>query len=356
MLHTELPTSAQTAYSQLFDAAFADAHQRGAKDLNGSFSAKKVNGRRYWYFSFRDGGKVRQIYVGPDNERTLALVGSKRAAARADANLISTLTKAYIAHGGTPLLPKHLRLISRMVDFGFFRAGGVLVGTHAFACYANMLGIRWRSAEQTMDIDLAMPGKNLSIAIGDAPTANLHDALSTFEAGFIPISSISGIIGTTYALKGEPDFQVDFLTSLGREGAKPKYIESLGITAQPLKFMEYSLEAPTQTVAFDRLGHYAIISLPLPERYAIHKLIVYGARDARFRSKAAKDLDQSAALIQYFLVHGPRTIKEAWRNAYARGPGWRKRLNVGLEALERRHSGAGFTRALTGQSAGKGTD
>lgn len=338
MLYADLSSSAQTAYSQLFDAAQAAAHQRSVKDLKGSFSSKSVKGRTFWYFSFREGEKVRQIYVGPDSEQVRGLVASKRAAAASsDTEAIARLALACLAHGGTPLLPKHLRLINRMVDFGFFQAGGALVGTHAFVCYANMLGVKWSRGDMTMDVDLAIPGKNVSIAVPDSPKVDLHDALSTFEAGFLPTGSMSGQAGTSYALKGEPDFQVDFLTTRGRGGDTPKRIESLGISAQPLKFMEFSLEAPTRTVAFDRLGHHAVVNVPLPERYAIHKLLVHGERDARYRSKAQKDLDQAAALIGYFNEHNPRAIRDAWRDANARGPGWRRRLMAGLDALAKRH-------------------
>ncbi len=37
---------------------------------------------------------------------------------------------------------QHLSVILRLNEFGFFRVGGVLVGTHAFLAYANQLGVR----------------------------------------------------------------------------------------------------------------------------------------------------------------------------------------------------------------------
>ena len=76
MLHyTEPSSSAQTACAQLFDATLASDLSRTVAGLNGSFARKSVKGRDYRYFQFTDlGGKLRQIYVGPDSQRIQALV------------------------------------------------------------------------------------------------------------------------------------------------------------------------------------------------------------------------------------------------------------------------------------------
>jgi hypothetical protein len=334
MPYTELSLTAQTAYAQFQDAALAEYLARSVARLNGSFSKKSVKGRQYWYFSFREGSRVRQIYVGPNDARVRALTAKKKEDAHRDA--VETLARAYVAHGGTTLLPKHLRIIARLADFGFFHAGGVLIGTHAFVGYANLLGVRWSGGDRTMDVDLAMPGKNVSIAVPDAPQVNLHDALTAFESGFVPTHTFAGDAGPTYTLKGDPDFQIDFLTTLGRAGSQPRRIEVLGISAQPLKFLDYLVKAPTQTVLLDAAGRHAVVSLPAPARYAVHKVIVYGERNVRHRTKARKDLEQAAALFQYFAANDARSLRQAWDDAYARGPGWRERLDTGLAALERR--------------------
>lgn len=330
--YADLSVAAQTAYAQLQDAAIA--LPRSVAALSGSFAAKTVRGKKYWYFAFREGSRIRQIYVGPDEPRVRALVDAKRAAADGDA--ITAQARACIAQGATALVPAHLRVIARMADFGFFAAGGVLIGTHAFAGYANMLGVRWTGGDRTTDVDLAIPGKNVSIALPGAPEVNLHDALSTFEAGFIPTQS-DGKAGSTYVLKGDPNFQVDFLTTLGRSGDKPQKIPALGVTAQPLKFLEFLVEEPVQTVLIDASGRYCTVNVPAPERYAVHKLIVHGERDVRLRTKARKDVEQAAALFDYLAVRDRRALRAAWKDANGRGPGWRRRLKEGLTALERTH-------------------
>lgn len=330
MLYNELPLTAQTAYAQLQDVVLAEHVSRSVAQLHGNFASKSVKGRDYWYFVFRDGSRLRQIYVGPDEPRVRALVEKKQ---EADPDRVSTLARAYVAQGATTLLAKHLRVIVRLTDFGFFRAGGVLVGTHAFAAFANLLGVKWTGGDRTMDVDLGVPGRNVSIALPDAPQINLHDALSTFEAGFIPTQTFAGGAGPTYSLRGEPDLQVDFLTTLHRGGDEPRQIEALAVTAQPLKFLDYLLEAPTQGVLLDRAGRCTVANLPEPARYAVHKLIVYAERPTRQRTKARKDLEQAAALFQWHAAHDTSKLLQAWNDALARGPGWRSRLRTGIAAL-----------------------
>ncbi|HKV97347.1 MAG TPA: nucleotidyltransferase domain-containing protein [Gammaproteobacteria bacterium] len=332
MLYTELPLTAQTTFAQLQDVVLAEHVSRSVAQLRGNFARKSVKGRDYWYFVFRESGYHRQIYVGPDEPRVRALVEKKR---DANSSQIAALARAYVAQGATTLLAKHLRVIARLTDFGFFRAGGVLAGTHAFAAFANLLGVRWTGGDRTMDVDVAIPGKNVSIALPDAPQANLHDALSTFEAGFIPTQTFTGGTGPTYSLRGEPDLQIDFLTTLHRGGEAPRRIEALSVTAQPLKFLDYLLEAPTQGVLLDRTGHCTVANLPEPARYSVHKLIVHGERTTRQRTKARKDLEQSAALLQWHAAHDAERLMQSWNDALERGPGWRSRLRAGIAALSK---------------------
>jgi hypothetical protein len=88
---------------------------------------------------------------------------------------------------------KHLSVILRLNEYGFFRAGGVLVGTHAFLAYANQLGVRWASGEQTSDVDFARAGRNISIALPSTIQASPHSALTTMEEGFLPLVQYRGL-------------------------------------------------------------------------------------------------------------------------------------------------------------------
>lgn len=336
-LYSELPLSAQTAFAQLVDAKTSAELVRNIANLHGSFSSKQVNGLSYWYFSFRDlNGKVRQLYVGPDSELVRAAVEKAKAQAKTPDNL-TPLAQAAHALGCATAVPKHLRAVRRLAEYGFFRAGGVLVGTHAFIAIGNMLGVKWAAGERTSDVDFAHAGKNLSVALPGDIQIDVHEALSSFEQGFIPLVQLGGAAGASYKLNGDAEFQIDFLTSRHRAGDAPVVIPNLNVALQPLRFMEFSLEQVAQTVLFDRNGASVLVNIPAPERYAVHKLLVVGERAGALRTKANKDVQQAAALIDYLLGNQPHVLHAAWQDALQRGPGWRTRAEEGLAALKRHH-------------------
>jgi hypothetical protein len=64
------------------------------------------------------------------------------------------------------------------------------------------------------------------------------------------------------------------------------------------------------------------VNLSAPERYAVHKLIVFGERPVTERTKSTKDLLQAASLISYFASTG----QEAAFNTAARCTGSRQGL------------------------------
>lgn len=331
---TELPVSAATAYAQLHSAALAVELARDVSHLHGSFSTKQVKGSAQWYFSFREPDqRVHQIYVGPDNDGVRALVAKARAAAPLEP--LRPLARSALALGCTPTQRKHLAVIARLNEFGFFRAGGVLVGTHAFLSYANQLGLRWNGSDQTADVDFAHAGRNVSIALPTSLRALPHSALTTMEEGFLPLVQYRGAAGASYRHPNEPEFQIDFLTPRTADNDDPVAIDKLDVVLQPLRFMEFSLEGVQQATLFDPTGRCAVVSLPAPARYAVHKLLIVGERSGAFQAKVGKDVAQAASLLEYFAQADPDAIRAAWADALGRGPGWRKRALEGKRALAR---------------------
>lgn len=338
-MFTDLSLLAQTAYAQLLESAQTGDYLRSVASLPGSFNSKTVKGRRYWYFQYTEPvGKLRQIYVGPDTPPVQALIA--RQAEPTSQEAIGRQARSAVELGCEPLMPRHYRVIERLADYGFFRAGGVLIGTHAFIAYGNMLGVRWGMPERTQDVDFAHAGRSLSIALPSTLQLNTDDAIQSLEMGFLPIRGLSDKSGGTYLNPREPEFRLDFFTPLGREEG-PYLDPALGITLQPLKFMEYSLEGVQQAVLFS--GDRAVlVNVPAPARYALHKLLIYGEREAAFRTKLEKDLKQVASLLLLLRERSPWDIEEAWQDLQERGPGWRRRATQGLAQLERHYPRQGF--------------
>jgi hypothetical protein len=329
----DLPVVASTAYAQLHTAALGLELHRDASHLRGSYSIKKIKNKAHWYFSYREADQtLRQMYVGPDNAQTQALV------AHAKANTPHTqtqpLAKVASTLGCNTVLRQHLSVILRLNEYGFFRAGGVLIGTHAFLAYSNALGIRWTSTEQTVDIDFAHAGKNISIALPATVRAEPHAAITTMSEGFLPLIQYHGKAGASYRHATQAEYQIDFLCPKHSTSDDPIHIPNLDVALQPLRFMEFSLEQVQQTTLMDSTGRSVVVTLPAPERYAVHKLLIIGERTGAFKSKVSKDLAQVAALVSYFLENDRASLALAWDDALSRGPGWVKRAREGQAALQ----------------------
>ena len=329
--YEELSATAQTAYAQLLEAALAAGHLRGVADLSGSFAAKTVRGAKYWYYQYTEpSGKLRQIFVGPDTPPVHALMARKSKPAVTAA--LGPLARACAALGCAEALPRHVRVLNRLAEYGFFRAGGVLIGTHAFLAFGNMLGVKWGDASRTQDIDFAHAGKRLSILLPGDVQIRTHEAIASLDMGFLPVTGLNTKAGATYLNPREPEFKLDFLTTLTRTGDEPYDHPQLGVTLQPLKFMEFSLERVQQAVLFAG-EHCVVVNVPQPARYALHKLLVYGEREGAFATKAGKDLLQVFQLLAWLKTHRPAETVEVWEDLISRGPGWVKRARPGLAAL-----------------------
>ena len=334
-LYRELSLAAQTAYAELLDQA-RTAELDALAGLTGAFAQRTIKGRDYVYFGYRDpiGGVQRRIYVGPADERVTALI-ERYQRIKAPKRLAPN-ARAAIALGCADTLPKHHRIVRQLAAYGFFRAGGVLIGTHAFIAMSSLLGVRWTQGDRTLDVDFAHAGRNVSLALPSDVQLSVHDALTSLELGLLPMRELSGVPGAQYRNPADPELRLDFLTAPVR-GNAPVRIDELGLTLEPLKFMEFSLEGTTQAALLGRDGA-PLVNIPAPARYAVHKLIVFGERDAASRVKAVKDIAQSAALAEWHLTNDQAAeFNAAWNDALARGKGWTQRARQGQRALVARH-------------------
>ncbi len=349
VFHEALTVGTTTAYAQIHASALAQSVRRDVAALRGSFGSKTVRGTTQWYFSFRDpAGVVRQLYVGPDTAAVHALIEAHRearhgASGETTEEQLKRLARVAQTLGCATTERAHLAVALRLAAFGLFHAGGVLVGTHAFLAYANMLGLRWTSPDTTSDLDFARAGKAMAIALPATFEARPGKALATMAEGFLPMVQFGGQAGASCRHSKQAEFQIDFLTPRTRNSDKPIAVEHLDVLLQPLRFMELSLEDVAKATLADSLGRVVTVTVPAPERYAVHKLLVAASREASWQSKVSKDLRQAAALIEFFAEQAPETLASIVRDVAARGPTWRKALRAGIALLVRAHPAQGHT-------------
>lgn len=257
-----------------------------------------------------------------------------RAAAASEKSAIDMTAKALRAAGMLRLDPVEWRVVNALAENGIFRVGGILVGTIAYRCIVNLLGVKLLSASAvTTDIDIA--GKTVPVAI-IPEVACPQTALERLEMGFSPMMETDpALYGSRFKAR-EGEFKVEFLTPLTGRGGVTGHrteIRQLGVPAIPLRFLDYLIEEPLPAVALGRRP--VLVRVPQPARYAVHKLIVAQERDRRFALKAQKDLEQSFDLQNALEKLDPESLTEAFKDARKKGPGWRKRVDTGQKAMRR---------------------
>jgi len=88
-------------------------------------------------------------------------------------------------------------------------------------------------------------------------------ALESLEMGLLPIAEFSGTAGAQYRNPQDRELRLDFVTSATR-GGKTVVLPDLNLSLEPLKFMEFSLQASTPGCVIGRAGA-CVVNLPAPE-------------------------------------------------------------------------------------------
>jgi hypothetical protein len=194
-----------------------------------------------------------------------------------------------------------------------------------------MMGVRLPAAIlQTGDVDIAQ-FRNVSVATGDR-TPPIIDVLKGVDKSFRPVPHVNdGRRVASYVAKG--GLRVDFLTpNEGRETSSPQSLPAFQTDAQPLRFLDFLIHDPIPAVVLHDAGVY--VTVPTPERYAIHKLIV--SRRRREEGKRDKDLHQAGSLLELLSQKRPFDLKAVWQEASSRGRRWRELITEGISQLEPR--------------------
>jgi len=324
-----LPLSAHTSYAELMERL--RLARIGEFAARAKFVSKTVKGRLYWYVQMPTGGANgrKQIYVGPDSDELRERM-ARHAQFRNDAEDRRRLVMAILVSGA--IRPDRLTgdLISALVDAGVFRLRAVLVGTVAYQTYGGLLGVRMpANAVGTQDLDIAQDF-GIATHLDDAVAAPFLDILRTVDPGFQPVSyAFDAAKAASYAL-GER-YRVDVLTTnRGAPRDAPSRLPTLKSDATPLQYMDFLLRETVETTVLHGSG--ALVNVPTPARYAVHKLIV--SRDRKVNpEKGRKDRLQAAHLIEALSAEDPFSLRDAYAEARDRGAEWRRLLDEAVSLL-----------------------
>ena len=328
----EIDLQFRTMFAELVQRSLDD---RFLKDFlpDGSFVRVPVKGRDYWYYtSAMQDGKRSRRYVGPASDPAITQRVEEFSRLKSSTKnrrlLVSALNRI-----GLPGPDNFTgNIIEGLSNAGLFRLRGVLVGTVAFQSYAGMLGVRLPNASmQTGDADFAQ-FHSVSAAIDDS-MAPMLEILQAVDPTFREIPHQSDTRKTT-RYGNDRGFQVEFLTpNRGSDDHqdKPSKMPALGgASAIALRFLDFLIYEPQRSVLLHKYG--VGITVPAPERYAVHKLIVAARRQGADTIKRQKDVWQAGLLIEcLMLLHMGELLADALHEAMERGPAWKQAIADGLK-------------------------
>jgi hypothetical protein len=324
-----IPATLQTTYANLLQAHL----NRPVFEFEGAPFTRKLGNKTYWYANQRTapGAPLKQRYLGIDSDEMRTRIDKMQTQRQGQADfrsytsgLVALLRAGGIAGPDRKTGP----MLRTLANSGAFRLGAVLVGTHAFRHYDLTLGTHLSQtsgwATQTDDIDIAGFEKH-SIAVEDSVDPDLAKELE--KLGFKPKPTINRKPSTSWIL-ADASYAIDFLTPSFRDEEGPVEMPALKMWAQSLHFLDFLIADPIDAVTPYMEG--LLVKIPLPERYAVHKLIISQRRKSG-SAKAKKDIEQARAIIWAMAEDRPYEIHKAIADADAKGPAWRKALDKTLD-------------------------
>ncbi len=326
-----LSESTRLLYTQLLSQCLHSAAPSG-RGL--SFVNKTIKASRHWYLQLTVGSHKTQHYLGPDSDAIHQLIKNEKKlweSATPDRQAREKLVAMLIAGGAHTVGAAEARLFELLERVGVFLVGGVLVGSHAFGVYGNMLGIHWPDATtRTHDIDIAS-SNHIAVGITNKPV-DLKQALLAAEMGFVEIPALDRKSpSTSFRIQGK-QLSVDILTPLvGKPRSKPILLATFNAYAEPLRFLDYLLEDIQPAVIVARTG--ILVNVPSPARYALHKLVTAMHRPVALHTKNLKDVTQSERLLSLLLEDRPGDVHLACDAAKQMPDKFIVQLRAGIKKL-----------------------
>lgn len=306
-LYTSHPTALTVLYSDL--ESHVAGHNTVPTGTPGSLLVREnAGGFRFYSRQYYDAtGKKREQYLAgpvgdPEAERVAQGVRDEIAQAKSLVGEMRLLGRSgyQLANART------FSTLAVLHNRGVFRAGGVLVGSHAFGVLLNQLGAR-AATYATEDVDLACAD---SLAFDEPPQLSLLEMLRQSGISFVEVPALDHRAPSTrWKEQGRSRFHVDLLVPSPDETFPIIAVPELNAHAQGLPYLRY-LVSRTQSAALLAREGCCGVRVPAPERFALHKLLVSQLRTER-SAKNQKDVLQASVILAVLSDHHPGAIEEA---------------------------------------------
>ncbi len=263
------------------------------------------SGTKFWVHRYSDAlNRRHETYIGKsgdaDVEARVAALRDRIEVANATIARVRLLARA----GFATVDRKAFYTIASLHNHGLFRAGALLIGSHAYGALLNALGVK-AVPYATEDVDIA---RREALAIPGIP--GFLEMLRATGIEFFEIPPLKrGAQSTSFAEPGGGRLRVDLLVPSTNDDYPTIPVPELKAHAKGLPYLAYLLGASQEVPVLSTHGS-VMVRVPVPERYALHKLIVSQLR-SKTSSKPEKDLRQAATLIDALAERFPGAIEDA---------------------------------------------
>lgn len=284
------------------------------------------SGTKFWVHRYLDAvGRRQETYLGTSDDQAVSArlqpLRNRIEEANATIARVRVLARAGFATVGR----KTFATLASLHNHGLFRAGAVLIGSHAFGALLNALGVR-AVPYATEDVDIARAG---TLALPELPP--FLDMLRETGIKFFEVPALRrSQHGTSFKEGGASRLKVDLLVPSPGEDYPTILVPELKAYARGLPYLRYLLGESQQVPVLSPHG-VVLVRVPSPERYAVHKLVASQLR-TKTSSKPAKDLRQAATIIEALEELFPGAIEAAMAVVPARA---HKHLRRAVVALSR---------------------
>ena len=290
---------------------FAELQEAAARQTEGFLGTAGTlgertndNGTRFWVHRYSDAlGKRREVYLGKvgDQVASARVANLRERIETADATVASV---RLLARAGFATVDrKAYSTLASLHNHGLFRAGALLIGSHAYGALLNSMGVR-AVPYTTEDVDIA---RREALALPESP--DFLQMLRETGIEFFEVPQLSRRApSVSFAERGGSRLRVDLLVPSKGNGYATVPVPELRTHARGVPYLDYLLEVSQEVPVLSGHG-IVLVRVPVPERYAVHKLIVSQLRTRS--SKPEKDLRQAATLFEALTERFPGAAEQA---------------------------------------------
>lgn len=304
-LFTKQPVPLQTAFSELKRQSLEQPVL--LIGTPGSVVVRTNAGRRFLYRDYYDpGGKKAGHYIGPEHDPAAQGRAAQLREQIALANGLLEEAALLVQHGYVRVDARSNAILAALANNGLFRAGALVVGSHAYGALLNDLGAR-ASATGTEDVDVAR-ARRLSLS-DDAKS--FAEMLQDSRVPLFPVPQLDRRLPpTSFKPSGRDRLRVDLLMPTAGSEVKILSAPELDAHATAMPWLRYITDESLPGVVIGRSAMVAV-NLPRPERLAWHKMLVSQIRHET-SEKAPKDLEQAATLFAILAEAAPESVEAAF--------------------------------------------